>query len=63
MGRQESGDGTWIQGRLSGHRFNALAYPKSAENPEYEWRASRLSKLWVQRLSDKKTVFNWDRGC
>ena len=23
---------------------------------------SRISKLWIQRLADKKQVYNWDRG-
>ena len=23
---------------------------------------SRISKLWIQRQADKRTVFNWDRG-
>ena len=25
-------------------------------------RTRHLAKLWVQRLSDKQAVFNWDRG-
>jgi hypothetical protein len=28
----------------------------------YELGRSKISKLWVQRLADKQTVFNWDRG-
>ena len=60
--KQESGDGVWVRGHLCGHRFNALAYRVHAENEEYELGQSRLSKLWVQRLADKVTVFNWDRG-
>ena len=23
---------------------------------------SKISKLWIQRLADKKEVYNWDRG-
>ncbi len=60
--KQETGDGTWVRGRLSGHKFNALVYGSHAENEEYELGQSRLSKLWVQRLADNVTVFNWDRG-
>jgi hypothetical protein len=62
MQRRESAPGTWVCGRLSGHRFDALVFPEHAENPEWELDDSRISKLWVQRLADKQTVFNWDRG-
>ena len=37
-------------------------HPEHAENPEWELGDSRISKLWLQRLDDKRTVFNWDRG-
>lgn len=60
--RWAAGAGTWVCGTLHGHGFNALVFPKRAENPEYEIDDSRISKLWVQRLADKQTVFNWDRG-
>jgi hypothetical protein len=60
--RQAAGAGTWVCGRLNGHRFDALVFPEHAKYPEYELWDSRISKLWVQRLSDRKTVFNWDRG-
>ena len=60
--QQESGDGVWVRGRLCGHRFTALVFGTHAETEEYELGQSRLSKLWVQRLADKVTVFNWDRG-
>jgi hypothetical protein len=60
--RRASGGGSWVSGRLCGHRFDALVFPEHAENPEWEIGDSRISKLWVQRLSDKKTVYNWDRG-
>ena len=60
--KQESGDGVWVRGRLCGHRFTALVFGTHAETEEYELGQSRLSKLWVQRVSDKATVFNWDRG-
>ena len=60
--RRHSGAGTWVSGTLSGHRFEALVFPEHAENPDYEIGDSRISKLWVQRLADKREVFNWDRG-
>jgi hypothetical protein len=60
--RRNSGGGTWVSGTLHGHRFDALVFPEHAEVAEYELGDSRISKLWVQRLADKQTVFNWDRG-
>ena len=60
--RRASGGGTWVCGRLSGHRFDALVFPEHAECPDYEIGDSKISKLWVQRLADKQQVFNWDRG-
>jgi hypothetical protein len=47
---------------MAGHRFDALVFPEHAENPDYEIDDSRISKLWVQRIEDRATVFNWDRG-
>src|SRR5687768_2254188 len=60
--RRHAGAGTWVSGTLSGHRFEALVFPEHAENPDYEIGDSRISKLWIQRLADKREVFNWDRG-
>lgn len=60
--RRRSAGGTWVAGTLNGHRFEALVFPAHAENPEWEIGDSRISKLWVQRLADRKTVYNWDRG-
>ena len=60
--RRASGGGTWVCGILCGHRFDALVFPEHADNPEWEIGDSRISKLFVQRLADKRTVFNWDRG-
>ncbi len=60
--RRASGGGTWVCGTLSGHRFDALVFPEHAANPEWEIGESRISKLWIQRLADKREVFNWDRG-
>lgn len=54
--------GTWVIGRIAGHRFEALVFAEHAENPAWEIGDSRISKLWLQRLSDRKVVFNWDRG-
>ncbi len=56
------GGGTYIGGSLNGHRFEALVFPEHADNPEWELGDSKISKLWIKRLEDGKTVFNWDRG-
>jgi len=60
--RRAAGAGTWVCGTLSGHRFDALVFPEHADNPDWEIGDSRISKLWVQRIADKRQVFNWDRG-
>ena len=60
--RRASGAGTWVSGTLHGHRFEALVFPEHADNAEWEIGDSRISKLWIQRLVDKREVFNWDRG-
>jgi hypothetical protein len=60
--RRNSGGGTWVSGTLHGHRLDALVFPEHAEVADYELGDSRISKLWVQRIADKKTTFNWDRG-
>lgn len=60
--RRASGGGAWACGTIHGHRFEALVFPEHAEIAEYELGDSRISKLWVQRLADGETVFNWDRG-
>lgn len=60
--RRASGSGTWVCGTLCGHRFEALVFPEHAANPEWEIGDSRISKLWIQRIADRRQVFNWDRG-
>ena len=60
--RRAAGAGAWVRGTLSGHRFDALVFPEHADNPDWEIGESRISKLWIQRLADNQTVFNWDRG-
>lgn len=62
VSRRASGGGTWVCGTLHGHRFDALVFPEHAEVADYELSDSRISKLWVQRLADRQTTFNWDRG-
>jgi hypothetical protein len=60
--RRAAGAGTWVCGTLAGHRFDALVFPEHADQPDWEIGDSRISKLWVQRLADQRTVYNWDRG-
>lgn len=60
--RRTTAGGTWVQGRLAGHRFDALVFAGHADDAEHELGQSRISKLWVQRLADRRTVFNFDRG-
>jgi hypothetical protein len=62
QGRTSAG-GAWAVGTTAGHRFDALVFPEPATNREWEVGGdSRISKLRVQRISDKATVYNWDRG-
>jgi len=60
--RQAAGAGTWVCGRLNGHRFDALVFPEHAEVETYELGQSQISKLWLQRLADQTEVANFDRG-
>ena len=60
--RRASGGGTWVSGTIAGYRFDALVFPEHAENPEWELGTSRISKLWIARIKNKETTFNWDRG-
>src|SRR4051794_12757516 len=54
--------GTWVCGTIHGHAFQALVFPAHASNPDHEIDDSRISKLWLQRLADRRVVYNWDRG-
>lgn len=60
--RHLSTGGAWVTGTMGGHRFEALVFPEHAENHDYEIDDSRISKLWLQRIEDRATVYNWDRG-
>ena len=60
--RRTMGGGSWVKGVIAGHRFDALVFPEHAECADYEIGDSKISKLWIQRLADKKEVYNWDRG-
>jgi hypothetical protein len=60
--RRNAVGGTWVIGKLSGHVFNALVFPEHATVADYELGDSRISKLWLLRIADTKTVVNFDRG-
>jgi hypothetical protein len=60
--RRAAGSGTWVIGTVHGHRFEALVFPGHAEVADYELGDSRLSKLFLRRLSDGADVYLWDRG-
>jgi hypothetical protein len=52
---------TWVDGTSVGYRFSALVFPEHAECESFEYERSRISKLWIQRLADRETTFNFDR--
>jgi hypothetical protein len=61
--RDASVSGTWVQGKINNeYRFEALVFADHAESEAYELGRSKISKLWIQRLADRKTMFNFDRG-
>jgi hypothetical protein len=60
--RRSYDGGTWVRGTLHGHRFDALVFAEHASCAEWELAGSRISKLWLRREADRRTVYNWDRG-
>ena len=60
--RRTHSGGAWVTGTMAGHRFEALVFAEHAESESYELDDSRISKLWLQRIDDRVTVYNWDRG-
>jgi hypothetical protein len=60
--RRAHAGGLSVTGTLAGHRFDALVFADHAENLMFELGTSRISKLWLRRLADGRTVFNFDRG-
>ena len=60
--RQAAGNGTWVIGTIAGHRFNALVFHRHANTSDWELGDSRISKLWIERITDQREVFSWDRG-
>lgn len=61
--RQANAGGVWVSGTIDGRvRFEALVFADHAECESYELERSKISKLWLQRISDRKILFNFDRG-
>lgn len=62
--RRTSCGGAWVIGTVAGHRFDALVFAEHADYEEYELGDSRISKLLIQKLSDRgrETVANFERG-
>jgi hypothetical protein len=61
--RNRNAGGAWVQGKINDeYRFDALVFADNAESESYELNQSKISKLWIQRLTDKTTMFNFDRG-
>ena len=59
--RRPAAGGTWVGGRIAGHRFEALVFPGHADHAEWELGQSRISKLWVRR-EHGSVVYEWDWG-
>jgi hypothetical protein len=58
-----SAGGAWVKGNINEeYRFDALVFADYAECESYELGRSKISKLWIQRIADKRTMFNFDRG-
>ena len=61
--RDANAGGAWVSGTINDdYRFQALVFADHAESEEYEIDKSKISKLWIQRTANCKTVFNFDRG-
>ena len=61
--RKPNVGGAWVSGTINDeYRFQALVFADHAECEEYELGESKISKLWIQRTDNRKTVFNFDRG-
>ena len=61
--RNSAAGGSWVRGKINDeYRFEALVFAEHAEQESFALNQSKISKLWIQRLTDKKTMFNFDRG-
>jgi hypothetical protein len=61
--RRTTGGGTWVIGTVNEqYKFNALVFAEHAKSEDYELGKSKISKLWIERIADHKTLFSFDRG-
>jgi hypothetical protein len=61
--RNRAVGGSWVQGRINNeYRFDALVFADHAVSEDYELGRSKISKLWIERLVDRRVMFNFDRG-
>jgi hypothetical protein len=61
--KRASCGGDWVRGTINDTvRFDALVFAEHAESEEYELGRTKISKLWIQEIKTKKTLFNFDRG-
>lgn len=54
--------GTWAEGTIAGHAFEALVFPEHAADPAFELGTSRISKLSVTNLNTASEDACFDRG-
>lgn len=54
--------GIWVTAECLGYRIQALVFAKHTDDPAFELGTSRITKLWIQRICDRKEMYNWDRG-
>ena len=61
--RNRTAGGSWVQGKINdASRFDALVFAEHAESEDFELGRTKISKLWIQDIQTKKTLFNFDRG-
>jgi hypothetical protein len=60
--RRHAGAGTWVEGTIAGHTFQALVFPEHAESEAYELDRSRISKIHLKEQATGREVACFDRG-
>ena len=58
---RKSAPGSWVNGTIAGHKFEALVFPEPASDPAFEIPGSNISKYCLQDAR-KDTVAEFDRG-
>ena len=53
--------GSWVDGTIGGHTFQALVFPQPAADPAFEIPGSNISKFWL-RDAGGNVVAGFDRG-